>query len=241
MNAEEYLKRGIEYFEKGDYDRAIADTSEAIRLNPTDAIAYGTRGAAYKGKNDFDSAIADLTEAIRLDPNNVPAYGNRGLTYLAKEDYNQAISDLEMALKIQPENDGVRQTLEGIKAELSGNNSGNIKSKKTGKFILMGIGLVIGGIIGSVIGGFVGLLICAFWGIGIVSRHFGLVIKEEVWNHLSFTWECTTDMYYKEGFKSAIGQFLFTFIIMGLWHLIKLVFRGLISPFVVIYQLVTDK
>jgi tetratricopeptide (TPR) repeat protein len=151
MNAAAYLKSGIEYFEKGDYDRAIADTSEAIRLNPNDALAYGTRGAAYKAKKDFDHAIADLTEAIRLDPNNAPAYGNRGLAYLAKKDRNQAISDLEMAAKIQPENDGIRRALKQIKAGRSSNISG-ITTKETIrkeiKIILIGAG--IGAVIGVI-------------------------------------------------------------------------------------------
>jgi len=144
MNAAEYLKSSIEYFEKGDYNRAIADSSEAIRLDPNNAVAYGTRGAAYKGKEDFDSAIADLTEAIRLDPNNAPAYGNRGLTYITKRDYDKAISDLEMAVKIQPENDGYRQFLAKVKSykAKSGDNFGD---KETIIIIIFSIiGLIVG-------------------------------------------------------------------------------------------------
>jgi tetratricopeptide (TPR) repeat protein len=54
---------------KGDYDRAIADLTEAIRLDPKYVWAYASRGEAYRMKGDYDRAIADLTEAIRLDPN----------------------------------------------------------------------------------------------------------------------------------------------------------------------------
>jgi tetratricopeptide (TPR) repeat protein len=131
MDAATFRTHAVEYFEKGDYDRAIADASEAIRLNPNDAFAYGTRGAAYKGKKDFDHAIADLTEAIRLDPNNAPAYGNRGLAYLNKEDYDHAIGDLEMAVKLQPDNSGARQALEKIKAARNGSGSsdGSLSSR----------------------------------------------------------------------------------------------------------------
>ena len=56
------------YGKKGDHDKAIADFTEAIRLNPKDAEAYYSRGGAYGEKGDYDKAIADFTEAIRLNP-----------------------------------------------------------------------------------------------------------------------------------------------------------------------------
>ena len=54
--------------EKGDYDKAIAECSGAIRLDPNYAEAYYKRGLAYGNEGDYDKAIADYTEAIRLDP-----------------------------------------------------------------------------------------------------------------------------------------------------------------------------
>ena len=56
------FKRGISYAKKGDYDKAIADYTEAIRLDPKDAAAYYNRGTSYAHKGDYDKAIADYTE-----------------------------------------------------------------------------------------------------------------------------------------------------------------------------------
>jgi len=50
-----------------DPDRAIADYSEAIRLDPKHAIAYCNRGDGYRSIYDYGRAIADYDEAIRLD------------------------------------------------------------------------------------------------------------------------------------------------------------------------------
>jgi len=50
----------------GDFDKAIADSTEAIRLDPTLAGAYNNRGLAYAEKGDFDKAVSDYSEAIRL-------------------------------------------------------------------------------------------------------------------------------------------------------------------------------
>jgi tetratricopeptide (TPR) repeat protein len=63
-----YASRGDGYGMKGDFDRAIADASEAIRLNPKLARAYYSRGEAYRMKGDFGRAISNLTEALRLAP-----------------------------------------------------------------------------------------------------------------------------------------------------------------------------
>ena len=87
-------ERGLAYRSKGDFDRAIADYSEAIRLDPKLAAAYNNRGNAYKNKGDFDRAIADLSEAIRLDPKLASAYNDRGNAYGARGNIGRAIGRL---------------------------------------------------------------------------------------------------------------------------------------------------
>jgi tetratricopeptide (TPR) repeat protein len=97
-----FNNRGNVYFEKGDYDHAIADYSEAIRLDPNVAIYYSNRGMAYSNKNDYDRAIADYSEAIRLDPNDAKEYRNRGVAYSNTRDYDRAIVDFNEAIRLDP-------------------------------------------------------------------------------------------------------------------------------------------
>ena len=52
-----------------EYDRAVQDLEEAIKLDPNFAMAYLNRGNAYAGKGDDDRATEDFVRAIKHDPN----------------------------------------------------------------------------------------------------------------------------------------------------------------------------
>src|SRR6188508_1992960 len=87
----------------GNYDKAIASLSEAIRLNPDDqGLASFKRGIAYGSKGDYERAIADFSETVRLDPKSVLAFRNRGLAYDKKGEYDRAIADFSEAIRLDP-------------------------------------------------------------------------------------------------------------------------------------------
>ncbi|NVN88279.1 MAG: tetratricopeptide repeat protein [Rhodopseudomonas sp.] len=83
-----------------DYDHAIADFSEEIRLDPKDAEAYGQRGEARALKGQDDEAIADLSAAIAIDPADADNFDLRGLIYHRKHDLDRAIADYSAAIAI---------------------------------------------------------------------------------------------------------------------------------------------
>src|SRR6516225_9131143 len=74
-----YSTRGKAHWRQRDFDQAIADENEAIRINPLLAAAFVTRGAAYGSKDDDVRALADASKAIEIDPNNAAAFSNRGV------------------------------------------------------------------------------------------------------------------------------------------------------------------
>ena len=61
-----YLNRGWVYEEKGDFEKAIADEKQALRLNPKMVKAYSYRGCAYQKKGELVKALADCNEAVRF-------------------------------------------------------------------------------------------------------------------------------------------------------------------------------
>ena len=49
------------------YDLAIADTTQIIKLKPDYALAYFTRGFAYKAKKDQLNAVTDFKKCLELN------------------------------------------------------------------------------------------------------------------------------------------------------------------------------
>ena len=92
--------------QQGDNDRAIADYSQAITLNPKYVAAYTNRGNALFDKKNFDSAIADYSQLIALDPKYLIAYYNRGNAYRSMGDYSHAIADYSEIITRDPNNAG---------------------------------------------------------------------------------------------------------------------------------------
>jgi lipoprotein NlpI len=63
-----FVARGYAYSVKGDNDRAIADYSEAIRLDPKSAMAYSARGRSYLFAGTVERALADFNQASAQEP-----------------------------------------------------------------------------------------------------------------------------------------------------------------------------
>ena len=97
-----YNNRGNAYTSKGQYDLAIQDYDESIKLNPNYAKPFNNRGVAYQKKGEYDRAIEDFDAAINIDPNYANAFANRAEIYQKKGDYPRALKDFDEAIRLQP-------------------------------------------------------------------------------------------------------------------------------------------
>jgi tetratricopeptide (TPR) repeat protein len=111
-----YAIRGKAHWRQQNFDDAIADENEALKLNPNLVAAYVARSAAYGArssayvarsgdygiKEDDDQAIADASKAIEIDPNVAAAYHNRGIARGHNGDLDGAIADTTTAIEIDP-------------------------------------------------------------------------------------------------------------------------------------------
>ena len=97
--AEFYREEGIISYHSGDFPRAIVELDEAIRRDPTDALAYNIRGNALDEIGAFERALADYAQAIRIDPNNPAVFHDRAILWHRKGALDKALVDLNRAIR----------------------------------------------------------------------------------------------------------------------------------------------
>lgn len=102
-DARAMVYRGISHQSQGDYDRALADYSDAIRLDASLVFAYSKRGALLVNqKAQVRKAIDDFSAALVLTPGDGDLLAQRGDAYGALGDYGAALSDLNRAVIASP-------------------------------------------------------------------------------------------------------------------------------------------
>ncbi|MGB2752504.1 MAG: tetratricopeptide repeat protein [Pyrinomonadaceae bacterium] len=102
-----YQQRASAFTARGDFEKAVADLSKIIELDPNNVEGYKLRAAAYSsvsGVGGIDMAIRDLTSAIDLEPKDADTLQQRGALFLRKKDIDRAVADISKAISIDPNN-----------------------------------------------------------------------------------------------------------------------------------------
>jgi protein O-mannosyl-transferase len=97
-SATAYNNRGLSMDEMGQRDKAIADFSRAISMEPGNYFAYNNMGVMYGKDGQYQRSIDYFLKAISINPEHTDSYCNLGLSYfylkqydIALENYNKAI------------------------------------------------------------------------------------------------------------------------------------------------------
>ena len=101
--ASSYVKRGNDESDQQEYEAAVKDYTEALRLTPGNEAAYEYRGIAYFHLSQFNKAADDLTTAINLRPKYNNLYRYRGAAYLGLGNYSAAVDDESEAITLSPD------------------------------------------------------------------------------------------------------------------------------------------
>jgi tetratricopeptide (TPR) repeat protein len=101
-NVDRYFQLADSCFDRGDYEGAIANYTQSLRINPNFAPTYNNRGNSYSALGEYQKALADYTQALRLDPNYAGTYNNRGGVYNELGEYQKALADHNQALRLDP-------------------------------------------------------------------------------------------------------------------------------------------
>jgi tetratricopeptide (TPR) repeat protein len=104
-DVDQLVRHGQDWLNKGNVERAIAELSAAILLNPTSAEAFFYRAQAWAhngmveraargdaaAKDNFDRALLDYTEAVRLNP-------MAALTFTDRDDIAARLGGIDRAI-----------------------------------------------------------------------------------------------------------------------------------------------
>lgn len=88
-----YKKRAIYHMELKEWQKAISDLSEVLRIAPDAFVAYKLRGIAQYYAANYVAAIADFDQYLLNDEGNREVLGHRGMGYLKNNQRLLAYAD----------------------------------------------------------------------------------------------------------------------------------------------------
>lgn len=110
--AEKLKNVGNSLMKEEKFIEAIENYSNAITLDPTNAVYYCNRAAAHSKLNNHLAAIQDCKNAIKLDPTYSKAYGRLGIAYSSLNQHEDARNSYLKALQLEPENESYKNNLQ---------------------------------------------------------------------------------------------------------------------------------
>jgi small glutamine-rich tetratricopeptide repeat-containing protein alpha len=128
--AEKLKLQGNKKMTSKEFHEAIRLYSEAIGLNPENAVYYSNRSAAYTQIEEYNNAIADAEKALEIDPKFSKAYSRLGLAYFKLELYENALEAYTRGLELDPNNVVMKKSLAMTKEKLQACHDTNDSSKK---------------------------------------------------------------------------------------------------------------
>ncbi|KAK7883055.1 hypothetical protein WMY93_029229 [Mugilogobius chulae] len=101
-DAEVLKEKANKYFKEKDYENAIKYYTEALELNPSNAIYYSNRSLAYLRTECYGYALADATKALEIDKNYIKGYYRRATSNMALGKFKAALKDYETVVRVRP-------------------------------------------------------------------------------------------------------------------------------------------
>ncbi|NCB37578.1 MAG: tetratricopeptide repeat protein [Erysipelotrichia bacterium] len=100
--AQRHYESALDFFDQGQYDKAMQQIQKAIEKSPENPDLYSTKGMFLHRMNDLVHAIEAYRAALRVDPEHIFSHYNLGLIYMRQNKVLQAIQEWEAVIRIKP-------------------------------------------------------------------------------------------------------------------------------------------
>ena len=101
LQSENFLKKGQEYYQQQDYNKAIRSFSNAIMIISSRYSYYNHRAEAYIANDEPKKALVDCDKSSALEKN-IDAYRLKAVALQDLNDVEKALVEVEKALDIDP-------------------------------------------------------------------------------------------------------------------------------------------
>lgn len=96
------LREGNKFRDEGNHKQAAKLFTEAIELNPDNALAWHNRGWAYIEQKKYKEALTDFNKATAINPDSEFPYFGRGWVYNLQKQYEAAVKEYDKVIRLNP-------------------------------------------------------------------------------------------------------------------------------------------
>jgi tetratricopeptide (TPR) repeat protein len=100
--AERHYRQALAHAGKGEFDLAVTELTETLRLDPESADAFQERAALALRRGDARQALEDFTRALELRPGTAAVHLGRGQAQLRLGRSDHALADFTAAADLAP-------------------------------------------------------------------------------------------------------------------------------------------
>ena len=109
-----YIKNGDKYFSQKNYEAALEEYKNALKINPDIFEVKKKLAEIYFIKKDFEKALIEYQRILSKEPENVEMLLKTSYIFNEKKEYERAIETIEKIRKTEPENQEALKLLKSI-------------------------------------------------------------------------------------------------------------------------------
>ena len=109
---------GMEYANKGIYDKALGSYLKAIALDPQNPVAYHNIAGTYRDTGHLQLALENFHKALELNPDFIFTYRSLADLYWRLGQWEKCKENLLQVLRMDPTDANARQALQMVQAKL---------------------------------------------------------------------------------------------------------------------------
>ena len=110
----------VEAMEEKDFPLALDLLDHIIMLEPGFAEAWNKRATVYFMMDDYGSSLSDIRQTLAIEPRHFGALSGLGMILSSMDRKEEAIRAFRRALEINPQLTRVKESLERLEKETSG-------------------------------------------------------------------------------------------------------------------------